>query len=90
MALVLMGEAGQGAPVGKLEPPLGPLEGLDVRLLVHADDDGVVRGVEVESHDVGGLLGELGIGGHAPAAPALQRDTVDAQDAPHLRGRHVS
>src|SRR5660397_84945 len=75
----------EGAAVRQDEPPLGPLQGLDVGLLVHAEDHGVLRRVQVETHHVRRLAVELGVGAHAPAAPALERDPVAAQDAPDLR-----
>ena len=44
MPLILMVESSQRLPVGKPQPSLGSLQGLDGRFLVHADDNGVIRG----------------------------------------------
>jgi hypothetical protein len=81
---VLVGLARQGPSVGEPKPALGSLKGLDVRLLVHAQDYGVLGGVQVEPHDIGRLSGELGIRALAPAPPSLKLDPVPAQDAPDL------
>src|ERR1039458_5922826 len=50
------GLAGNGR-FGGVDPGLG----LHPRLLVHRPDHGVVRGMEVEATDVGGLLPEIGV-----------------------------
>jgi hypothetical protein len=31
---------------------LGAIQGLDLALLIHAEDEGLVRGIQVEAHDV--------------------------------------
>ena len=79
-----------GLPVGKAQPPLGPLQGLNSRFLVHADDHGILWRVQIQAHDVGGFLGKLRVGAHAPAAPPLQVNPVPAQDPPHVQRRNVS
>ena len=58
MALVVMGHASPPGPASCGKRRLGPVEGLDLALLVDAQHDGLVGRVEVEAHDVGQLLGE--------------------------------
>ena len=77
-------EARQRLAVGQLEPPLGALERLDVGLLVDRQHHRVVRRIQVQRDDVGGLLRKLRIGADAPAAPPLQGDVVAAQHAPDV------
>ena len=42
---------------------LGALEGLDLALLVHAQHRSLVRGIEIQPHHVGELLGKVGVFG---------------------------
>jgi len=58
MALVVVGHSST-APFLYRQPRLSPLQGLNLALLVHAQDNGLVRRVEVQSHDIGELLGEV-------------------------------
>ena len=90
VALVLMVMPAHRLPVGEAQPPLSALQGLDGGLLVHADHHGILRGVQVQPHDVSGLLCELGVGAHAPAALPLQVNPVLLQDPPHMKRRNVS
>ena len=90
MALVLMVMPSHRLPVGKAQPPLGPLEGLDGRFLVHTDYHGILWRVQIQAHDVGCFLGKLRIGTDTPTAPPLQVNTVPAQDPPHVQCRNVS
>ena len=57
---------------------------------VHTEDDRITRRVQVESHDVGRLAGELGVGAHTPAAPPPQLDPMPAHDPPDVAGTHVA
>jgi hypothetical protein len=62
--LVVMGH-GAGAPALERQPGLGPVQGLDLALLVKGEDHGPLRRIEVEADhipqlgDEGGILGEL-------------------------------
>ena len=60
MALVVVSH-GSAASFLHGQPWLGPLQGLNLALLVHAKDDGLVRRVEVQPHDVGEFLREANI-----------------------------
>jgi len=70
---------------------LRAVEGLDLRLLIHGEDERVLRGVQVEAED-SRLLGlELGVG--APAAPVLGLvgpQLACAEDAVHRRRREAA
>src|SRR3972149_10840928 len=69
VAFVVMAVASERLAVGKPEPALGPFQGLDVRLLVHAQEERVFRRIQIKAHDVGGLRCEFRIGAHPPTAP---------------------
>src|SRR6266446_7413257 len=84
MAFVLVVETGERLAVGQLQPALGTLQSLDMRLFVDRQDHGVLRRLQVERHDVGGLLRERRIGADAPATPPLQRNLVLPQHPPDL------
>lgn len=81
---VLMTEARQGLAVGQPQPPLRPLKGLDLWLLVHREDDRVVRWIQVQPDNVSGLLRELWIRADTPASATCQGDLMTAQHAPDL------
>jgi hypothetical protein len=44
----------------------GPVQGLDLRLLVNAENHGVVRQVQIQAHGVADLRVESGVGGTRP------------------------
>ena len=75
---------------GQSEVALGALEGLDVRLLVDGEHDGVLGRVEIEPDDRRRLGRELGIRALAPAVRAAERDLVGAQNPPHLMVRDIA
>ncbi len=59
MSLIFVSVATERLPIGKTQPPLSPLQGLDGRLLIYADHHGFLRRVQIQSYDVCGLLGKL-------------------------------
>ena len=60
---------------------------LYARLLVDADDDGILRRVEVQPHNVGSLLGKLRVLALAPAPMPPQDNVILPQYPPHrIRG----
>ena len=89
MPLIVMGEPMEGPAIGQPQPALGAFQGLDVRLLVDRQHDGVLRRIQIEAHDIGGLLGKAGSGAHPPATATLEADAVLAQHAPDLIVRDV-
>lgn len=62
MTLIVMGAA-LGQSGSYREHRLGPFQRLDLRLLVHAQHDGVLGRVHVKPEDIGDLRVKLGIGG---------------------------
>jgi hypothetical protein len=54
MALIVVGHGG-GAALLERQPGLGPVECLNLRLLIHAQHDGPVRRVEIQPDDLGDL-----------------------------------
>jgi len=61
---------------------LGALQHLDVRLFVHRQHHCVVRRIEAQADDVGGLGRKLRGGADAPTAPPLQVNGGSVQRAP--------
>ena len=59
MTFVTMTKPCQGLAVGELQPSLGSLQGLNLGFFIHADDHGVLWGVQIKSHNVRRLTGEL-------------------------------
>ena len=53
----------------------GPVQGLDLGLLIHADNDRVLRWCQVEAHDVADLGFELRIGGELEPLGAVRLQT---------------
>jgi hypothetical protein len=84
VALVFMVEPRHRLAIGQLQPTLSPLQGPDVRFLVDRKHQGVLRRLQVQRDNVGGLLREGRIGADASTAPPRQRDLVPAQNPPDL------
>src|SRR5512137_2084401 len=84
MSFVTVAEPRQGLAIGKFQPSLRSLQGLNLGFLIHTDDHGVLRWVEVKSHNVRRLAGKLGIGADAPTPAAFKTDGLAPQDAPDL------
>lgn len=60
---------------------LGPVKGLDLALLLHRQDNGVMRRIDIEAQDVTQLGGELrGVGQIEPAQP-MRLKAMGAPDA---------
>ena len=90
VAFVVMAVAHEGLAVGKSEPALRPFQGLNVGLLVHAQDQGVLGRIQVESHDVSRLGRERRVGADAPTPASLQMNLVLPKDAPDVVRAYVS
>jgi len=89
MALIFMVIARQGLAVGKAKPSLCPFQGLDMGLFIHAEDHGILRGVQVEPYDIGCLGSELRVGAETPTSAPLQMNPMPPQGPPHLMGTHI-
>ena len=67
----------------------GAIQGLDLALLVHAQHDRLLRGIEVEADDVAHLGLELGIGGERERLAAPGLDPVTAPGPRHRGVGHA-
>jgi len=67
-ALVVGGSLWQ--PRTDRQDRLGSVQGLDLGLLVHAQDHGLLRRVQVQAHHVADLGLQLGVGGELERLPA--------------------
>jgi hypothetical protein len=65
---------------------LGPVNRLDLGLLVHAQDQGVCRRIEVQAHDVDDLGLELGVGGVLERPGLVGLQAVGPPDPVHGGG----
>src|SRR3954463_5577963 len=79
VALVIMGH-GAGAALLQRQAGLGPVEGLDLALLVDRQHHGMSRRVDVEPDNVTQLRHELGVGGELKAADAMRLKAVRLPD----------
>ena len=75
MALVVVGH-GRRAALLHRQARLGPVERLDLALLVDAEHHGMRRRADMESDDGAELLGEGGIVGQFEGTKAMRRGTV--------------
>jgi len=82
MPLVVVGH-GSAASFFHGQARLGPLEGLDLTLFVHAKDDGFVRRIEVQPHHVGELLGEATVTGELEPLRPMGLQTMGGPDTLH-------
>ncbi len=60
MTLVLVAKSPQSLPVGEAKPSLCTLQCLDGGLLIDTNNNGILRGIQVQPYDVSGFPGELG------------------------------
>jgi hypothetical protein len=84
MTLILVTKASHGLAIRKTQPALGTFQGLDRRLLINTDDQGILRRLKIEAHDISRLLGKLGVCAHAPTPPSLQVNVLLAQHSPNM------
>ena len=78
-----------GASGAQRERPLGPLQRLDRRLLVHAEDHRVLGGMEVQPHDVAHLRDEGRVAAHLVRAHAMGLEPVAPQEIGHAAARQA-
>jgi hypothetical protein len=69
---------------------LGPFQGPNRGLLIHAQDHRMVGRRKVNPHQVARLGGKLRVGRNTPTVSPLQADTVTSQHAPELARQHVT
>jgi len=82
MPLVVVGH-GSTTSLFHRQSWLRTLECLDLTLFVHAQDNGLVRGIEVQPHHVGELLGESPITGELEPLRPMGLQTMGGPDTLH-------
>jgi hypothetical protein len=82
VAVVVVGRGRRPALLHR-QPRLGALEGLDLALLVHGQDDRVRRRMQVEADHVAQLGDERGVPGELEGADPVRREPVRGPDALH-------
>ncbi len=70
------------------EHGLRAVQGLDLRLLVHAEDDRLVRGIQVQTHDVADLVDQQRIRGELEAIDPVWPEPKSAPDAADRHRAH--
>ncbi len=73
------------APLLQREARLGAIEGLDVAFLVDAQDQGLVRGIKIESHDIVELLDKLLVPADREGPDEMGLEVVSLPDTPNRR-----
>ena len=68
MPLITVAESVQCLSVGQSQLNLSRFQYLDVRFLIHTHHYGILRGMQVQTHNIGGFAGKLGIGREALCA----------------------
>ena len=75
-----------GSARGKRQDRIPTVQGLDGCFLIHAEDSGMIRWIQIKANNVGGLLLEVGIlAQHVTAQPVR----LKAVSGPNPRNRHV-
>jgi hypothetical protein len=64
---------------------LGPVKRLDLALLIAAQDQGVLRGIEIQPDDVLEFFGEVLVVRYLEALSPMRLEAVRLPDAPHAR-----
>ena len=70
------------------QPGLGPVQSLNLALLVHAEHDGLLRRVEIEADHIGELLQELRISGQLECLDPVRLEVVAPPDVVDGRLAH--
>lgn len=73
-------------PLLQGESRLGPLQGLDLTFLIHAEDDGMLGRVEIQSHDILQFLLEVWIPTELKGADPVGLQTMSGPDPMHECG----
>src|SRR5262245_57184998 len=89
MPLVIMTESTQRPASRKLQVSLSPFQGLDMRLLIHRQDQGVVGRIQIKANNVSRLGSKLRIGTDTPTASPLQLNAPTPQHPPDVSCRNI-
>src|ERR1700693_3843798 len=84
VALVVVALARQGASVRELQVALRPFQGLDRRLFVDTQNNGLGGRIDIEADHIGGFRREGGVVALAPRLAGGKIDVVLAQEAPDI------
>ena len=87
---VVVALAGQGAPVRQLQIALRPLQGLDRRLFVDTENNGLGGRIDIKADHIGGFRHELRVVALAPGLAGGKVDIVLAQEAPDILNINVA
>jgi len=87
---VVVALAGQGASVRQLQIALRPLQGLDRRLFVDAENNGLGGRIDIKADHIGGFGRERGVVALAPRLAGGNVDIVLAQKAPDILNINVA
>src|ERR1700738_4178054 len=68
---------------------LGPVKRLDLALLIAAQDQGVLRGIEIQPNNVLEFLDEVLVVRYLEALYPMRLEAVRLPDAPHARRTHA-
>src|SRR5665213_1943077 len=80
MALVVMGHCAGSAPLHR-QAGLGAVEGLDLRLFVDREDDGMGGRIDIKPDDITQFIDELRVFGELELPNSVRLETVRAPDA---------
>src|SRR5215471_4149555 len=90
IALIVVAMPRQGAPIGQFEIALCALERLDRGLLIDTKNDGIRRGRQIETDNIGCFCRKLRIVALAPTLAPTQIDFLLAQRAPDVLDVHIT
>ena len=88
--LVVVALAGQGAAVRQLQITLRPLQGLDRRLFVDTENNGLGGRIDIKADHIRGFRHERGVVALAPRLAGGKVDIVLAQEAPDILNINVA
>lgn len=88
--LVVVALAGQSAPIRQIQIALHPLQGLDRRLFVDTENNGLGGRIDLGADHIGGFRHERGIFALAPRLPGRKLNIVLAQEAPNILNVNVA
>lgn len=88
--LIVVALAGQSPTAGPFEIVLRPLKGLDRRLFVYAQHNGLSWRIDIKAHDIGRFGAEFGVVALGSGLARHEIDLVDAQEMPDILDINVT
>jgi hypothetical protein len=89
MTFILMIKSPNGLTILKAQPALCSFLSLNGGLLIHAENQGIFRWVQIERDDVRCFLGKLRIGTQTPTMTTLKVNAMFIKYPPDLIRRHI-